>query len=107
MTAFNRPRGTRRLDLPRKTNGGDTRTPKNSTAARHVLFSNRATCVDYFLVRHSGKFTVDWAMNILLKSLPEVEKQFGKKATMATNLLDMVGQGERAFGFLTGTMDDG
>ena len=46
-------------------------------------------------------------MNILLKSLPEVEKQFGKKATMATNLLDMVGQGERAFGFLTGTMDDG
>lgn len=46
-------------------------------------------------------------MNILLKSLAQVEKQFGKKATMATNLLDMVGQGERAFGFLTGTMDDG
>ena len=46
-------------------------------------------------------------MNILLKSLPDVEKQFGKKAAMATNLLDMVGQGERAFGFLTGTMDDG
>jgi hypothetical protein len=46
-------------------------------------------------------------MNILLKSLPEVEKHFGKKATIAANLLDMVGQGERAFGFLTGTMDDG
>jgi hypothetical protein len=63
--------------------------------------------VDYFLVPHFEKFTVDRSMNILLKSLPEVEKQFGKKATMATNLLDMVGQGERAFGFLTGTMDDG
>jgi len=46
-------------------------------------------------------------MNILLKSLREVEAHFKKKATMASNLLDMVGQGEKAHGFLTGTMDDG
>ena len=46
-------------------------------------------------------------MNILLKSLSEVEKQFGKKATMANTLLDMVLQGEKAWGFLTGTMDNG
>ncbi len=46
-------------------------------------------------------------MNILLKSLREVEADFKKKATMASNLLDMVGQGEKAHGFLTGTMDDG
>ena len=46
-------------------------------------------------------------MNILLKSKPEVEKHFGKKATMASNLLDMVGQGEKAYGILTGTMDNG
>ena len=46
-------------------------------------------------------------MNILLKAKNEVEAQFGKKATMATNLLNMVGQGEKAFGFLTGDMDSG
>jgi hypothetical protein len=46
-------------------------------------------------------------MNILLKSKPEVEAHFGKKATMASSLLDMVGQGEKAYGFLTGTMDAG
>ena len=46
-------------------------------------------------------------MNLLLKSLPEIEAHFGKKATIASNLLDMVGQGERAYGFLTGTMDNG
>ena len=46
-------------------------------------------------------------MNLLLKSLPEIEVHFGKKATIASNLLDMVGQGERAYGFLTGTMDNG
>jgi hypothetical protein len=46
-------------------------------------------------------------MNILLKSLAEVEAHFGKKSTMASNLLDMVGQGERAYGFLTGSMDSG
>lgn len=46
-------------------------------------------------------------MNILLKPKDEVEAQFGKKATMATNLLNMVGQGEKAFGFLTGDMDSG
>src|SRR5206468_10023552 len=46
-------------------------------------------------------------MNVLLKSLREVEAQFGKKATMASSLLDMVGQVEKAYGFLTGTMDNG
>ena len=46
-------------------------------------------------------------MNILLKAKNEVEAQFGKKATMATNILNMVGQGEKAFGFLTGDMDSG
>ena len=46
-------------------------------------------------------------MNILLKAKKEVEAHFGKKATMATNLLNMVGQGEKAFGFLTGDMDAG
>jgi hypothetical protein len=46
-------------------------------------------------------------MNILLKPKKEVEAHFGKKATMATNLLNMVGQGEKAFGFLTGDMDAG
>jgi hypothetical protein len=50
---------------------------------------------------------VDPGMNILLKSLPEIEAHFGKKATIASNLLDMVGQGEKAHGFLTGTMDNG
>ena len=69
--------------------------------------SNRAKQVDYFLVLHSGESNVDRSMNILLKSLTQVEKQFGKKATMAPNLLDMVGEGEKAFGFLLGSMDDG
>ncbi len=46
-------------------------------------------------------------MNILLQSKKDVETQFGKKATMATNLLSMVGQGERASGFLLGAMDAG
>ena len=32
---------------------------------------------------------------------------FGKKATMAANLLGMVGQGEEAFSFLTGDMSEG
>jgi hypothetical protein len=43
----------------------------------------------------------------LVKSLPQLEAHFGKKATIASNLLDMVGQGERAYGFRTGTMDAG
>jgi hypothetical protein len=47
------------------------------------------------------------SMNVLLRSLGEVEAQFGKKATMASSLLDMVRQGEKAYGFLTGTMDSG
>jgi hypothetical protein len=46
-------------------------------------------------------------MNILLQSKKAVEAHFGKKATMATNLLDMVGEGEQAFGFLMGSMDAG
>ena len=46
-------------------------------------------------------------MNILLRTKEEVETHFGKKATMASNLLGMVAQGEEAFGFLTGDMDEG
>src|SRR6266446_5532311 len=46
-------------------------------------------------------------MNILLQTKEEIETHFGKKATMAPNLLGMVGQGEEAFGFLTGDMDEG
>ena len=46
-------------------------------------------------------------MNILLQTKEEVETHFGKKATMANNLLGMVGQGEEAFGFLTGDMSEG
>ena len=46
-------------------------------------------------------------MNILLRPKQEVEAYFGKKATMAPNLLGMVGQGEEAFGFLTGDMSEG
>ena len=46
-------------------------------------------------------------MNILFQNKEEVETHFGKKATMAPNLLGMVGQGEEAFGFLTGDMSEG
>ena len=46
-------------------------------------------------------------MNILLQTKEEIETRFGKKATMAPNLLGMVGQGEEAFGFLTGDMSEG
>src|SRR5204862_7574192 len=46
-------------------------------------------------------------MNILSQTKEDVEAHFGKKATMAPNLLGMVGQGEEAFGFLTGDMDEG
>src|SRR5438045_8570737 len=46
-------------------------------------------------------------MNILLQTKDEIETHFGKKATMAPNLLGMVGQGEEAFGFLTGDMSEG
>jgi hypothetical protein len=46
-------------------------------------------------------------MNILLQAKEQVEAHFGKQATMAPNLLGMVGQGERAFGFLTGDMSQG
>lgn len=46
-------------------------------------------------------------MKILLQSKAEIEAHFGKPATIAPNLLNMVGQGEKAYGFLTGTMDAG
>jgi hypothetical protein len=46
-------------------------------------------------------------MEILLKSKAEVERHFGQSATMATNLLDMVAQGEKAYGFLLGGMTAG
>src|SRR5205823_10876296 len=46
-------------------------------------------------------------MNILLQTKKDAETHFGKKATMAPNLLGMVGQGEEAFGFLTGDMSQG
>src|ERR1700687_2803876 len=46
-------------------------------------------------------------MNLLLQTKEDAEKHFGKKATMAPNLLGMVGQGEKAFGFLTGDMSEG
>jgi hypothetical protein len=41
-------------------------------------------------------------MNILLQSKAAVEKYFGKKAILATNVLGMVNQGEKAFGFSLG-----
>lgn len=46
-------------------------------------------------------------MNILLQTKEDIETQFGMSATMAGNLLDMVAQGENAYGFLTGAMDAG
>jgi hypothetical protein len=46
-------------------------------------------------------------MQLLLQSKKNVEDYFGKKGTMATNLLDMVAQGEKAFGWLLGAMDNG
>jgi hypothetical protein len=46
-------------------------------------------------------------MNLLLKTKKDAEAHFGKKATMATNLLGMVNEGEKAFGFLTGDMSQG
>lgn len=46
-------------------------------------------------------------MNILLKTKQDAEAYFGKRATIATSLLGMVNQGERAFGFLTGGMEGG
>ena len=46
-------------------------------------------------------------MNLLLQTREEAEIHFGKKATMAPNLLGMVAQGEKAVGFLTGDMSEG
>lgn len=46
-------------------------------------------------------------MKLLLQTKEDAEIHFGKKATMAGNLLGMVAQGEEAFGFLTGDMSQG
>jgi len=46
-------------------------------------------------------------MKLLLETKEDAEIHFGKKATMAPNLLGMVAQGEEAFGFLTGDMSEG
>jgi hypothetical protein len=46
-------------------------------------------------------------MNLLLQTRHDAEVHFGKKATMAPNLLGMVAEGEKAFGFLTGDMSEG
>ena len=46
-------------------------------------------------------------MNLLLQGKQEAETHFGKTATMAPNLLGMVSQGEKTFGFLTGDMSEG
>ncbi len=43
-------------------------------------------------------------MNILLQTKEDAEAHFGQKATIAISLLGMVNRGERAFGFLTGSM---
>jgi hypothetical protein len=44
-------------------------------------------------------------MNVLLQAKADVEKFFGKKATMATNILGMVDQGEKAYGWISGEME--
>ena len=46
-------------------------------------------------------------MNILLQSKQDAEIHFGKSATIAPNLLGMVAQGEKSFGYLTGDMTQG
>jgi hypothetical protein len=46
-------------------------------------------------------------MNILLHTKEDAEIHFGKKAMMAPNLLGMVGEGEKTFGFLTGDLSKG
>ena len=46
-------------------------------------------------------------MNILLHTQADVEVFLAKKGTIAPNLLDMVGQGEKAYGWLLGSMDNG
>ena len=46
-------------------------------------------------------------MNLLLKTRDEAEAHFGQKATIAPNLLGMVGRGEKAYSFLTSSMNEG
>jgi hypothetical protein len=46
-------------------------------------------------------------MNLLLQTKKDIETHFGKKATIAPNLLGMVNEGEKACGLLTGDMSQG
>ncbi len=46
-------------------------------------------------------------VNILLQTKEDAEAHFRQRATIASNLLEMVGRGERAFGFLTGDFNQG
>ena len=46
-------------------------------------------------------------MNILLSSKDDVTKFFHKQGMFATNLLDMVGEGEKAYNWLLGDMTNG
>ncbi len=46
-------------------------------------------------------------MNILLQSKKSVEKYFGKPAVLATNVLEMILQGEKAYGFSLGPLGTG
>jgi hypothetical protein len=46
-------------------------------------------------------------VNLLLQNKATAQEHFGKTATMAPNLLGMVGQGEESFAFLTGDMSQG
>lgn len=46
-------------------------------------------------------------MFLLLRPKKDLHKQFGKKSTMAGNLLNMISEGEKAIGFLTGNADSG
>src|SRR5439155_11831049 len=46
-------------------------------------------------------------MNILLQTKEDVEQHFGKQGTFEANLLGMVAEGEKTFGFRTGDMSQG
>lgn len=46
-------------------------------------------------------------MNILLQSKQNVEKFFAKQAVFANNILDMVNEGEKAWGFHSGGIGTG
>src|SRR3954464_11553000 len=55
----------------------------------------------------SSRLRIFDPVNLLLQTVQDAETHFGQKATMAPNLLGMVEQGERAYGFLTGDMNEG